>query len=130
LFSAIVTAFIIESYKLMQPDFTELTYYALAHSTSNASSLETFVVPSDARLVNCLWLASLISSLLTSLIGILAKQWLVAYTSDLPLKETAREWACTRQFRYDALRTWRVPELIAWLPVLLHVAFLLFLAGL
>ncbi|KZW00797.1 hypothetical protein EXIGLDRAFT_603829, partial [Exidia glandulosa HHB12029] len=80
LFSAVLTAFLVESYKLLQPDFAQLTYYALTNSAAPPPyTPETFVASGQARTVNCLWVSSLIASLFTALITILAKQWLKAY---------------------------------------------------
>ncbi|KZV87623.1 hypothetical protein EXIGLDRAFT_620449, partial [Exidia glandulosa HHB12029] len=81
LFSAVSTAFIIESYKTMQPDFAELTFQAInalaSGNKSNTSSV--FVVSNTARAVNCLWISSLLVSLFSALVGILAKQWLASW---------------------------------------------------
>ncbi|KZV89150.1 hypothetical protein EXIGLDRAFT_678211, partial [Exidia glandulosa HHB12029] len=127
LFSAVSTAFIIESYKLMQPDFAQLTFLAMV-GKADISDLEDFEVLMTARAVNCLWISSLIASLTAALISILAKQWLTSY----PVNDddTPRGWAQMRQFRYDSLQAWHVPQIIASLPVFLHVSLLLFLAGL
>lgn len=85
-------------------------------------------VDESARAINCLWISSLIASLSTALIAILAKQWLAFYpVSD---RENLREWAQLRQYRFDALQRWHVPVLIAVVPVLLHLSLMLFLAGL
>ncbi|KZW01899.1 hypothetical protein EXIGLDRAFT_598377, partial [Exidia glandulosa HHB12029] len=81
LFSAVVTAFLIESYRFMQPDYTELTYRAL---TGTLSPKQGATASSSVRAVNCIWVVSLVTSLFTSLVAILAKQWLVAY--DLPAR--------------------------------------------
>lgn len=130
LFSAVSTAFIIESYKTMQPDFTELTFLAiraLANGTQTPA-LPPFVVSITARAVNCLWISSLLTSLLAALVGILAKQWLASWT--VSGGDDLREWSKQRQYRYDALHKWQVPEIIAFLPALLHASLLLFCAGL
>ncbi|KAH7064215.1 hypothetical protein BKA62DRAFT_589762, partial [Auriculariales sp. MPI-PUGE-AT-0066] len=76
LFSAVLTAFLLESYKDLKPDFTELMFRRLLD--------ESFVEPDfrpslTAQVVNCLWIGALICSLATSLFGIVAKQWLAAY---------------------------------------------------
>lgn len=129
LFSAVSSAFIVESYKQMLPDFTELTYRALAANISGKPFVdEPFVVDETSRTVNCLWIASLVTSLSTALIAILAKQWLASYP--VHARDNLREWAQLRQFRFDGLKLWRLPELIALIPVLLHVSLMLFLAGL
>lgn len=132
LFSAVSTAFIVESLKLMQPDFTELTFQTLsalvAANLSQPLDQSSFQVKATSRAVNCLWITSLILSLTTALIGILAKQWLSAYPAYQDT--TIRDWVKIRQYRYDALHSWRVPEIIASLPAFLHASLLLFLAGL
>ncbi|EJD47801.1 hypothetical protein AURDEDRAFT_62010, partial [Auricularia subglabra TFB-10046 SS5] len=95
LFSAVSTAFIVEAYKLMQPDYTELTFQALLANSSHPFVPAPFEVSGAARIVNCLWIASLIASLFTALVGILAKQWLSAYTSDR-MGGSLRQWAQLR----------------------------------
>ena len=78
--------------------------------------------------MNCLWTAALIFSLFTSLFCILAKQWLLSYRTGN--RDNLREWSLIRQYRYNGVSAWNVPDLIAWLPVLLHASLLMFLAGL
>ncbi|KZW01770.1 hypothetical protein EXIGLDRAFT_602548, partial [Exidia glandulosa HHB12029] len=129
LFSAVSTTFIIDSYKQMQIDYAKEAFLLQFATTSGTP----YVAPSDridesARAINCLWISSLIASLSTALIAILAKQWLAFYpVSD---RENLREWAQLRQYRFDALERWHVPVLIAVVPVLLHLSLMLFLAGL
>ncbi|KZW01860.1 hypothetical protein EXIGLDRAFT_638055, partial [Exidia glandulosa HHB12029] len=128
LFSAVVTAFIIESYKLMQPDYAELTFKLLASNTEHHVAGAPFRVSASARSVNCLWITSLVFSLSTSLLGILVKQWLADY--DTMVQEESMLSCAMRQNRYDSLVRWRLPEIVSWLPVLLHASLFLFLAGL
>ncbi|KZV94616.1 hypothetical protein EXIGLDRAFT_611447, partial [Exidia glandulosa HHB12029] len=129
LFSAVSTTFILDSYKQMQIDYSKETFLLQLANMSGTP----YVPPSDrveesARAINCLWISSLIASLSTALIAILAKQWLAFYpVSD---RENLREWAQLRQYRFDALKQWHVPVLIAVVPVLLHLSLMLFLAGL
>ncbi|KZW01777.1 hypothetical protein EXIGLDRAFT_744877 [Exidia glandulosa HHB12029] len=102
LFSAVSTTFIIESYKQMQPDYTELMFRALVANTSGKEFVQQpFHVTESSRAVNCLWISSLIISLSTALIAILAKQWIAAYP--VPIRDNLREWAQLRQFRMDII---------------------------
>lgn len=78
--------------------------------------------------VNGLWFAALSCSLSTALISMLAKQWLQAYLPNI--SGTARHRARQRQSKYMHLEAWHVPAVIDALPFLLHVALLLFFAGL
>ncbi len=66
-----------------------------------------------------------------------AKQWLSEYMANLTFEswhETSREifqWeARLREFRYNGMMRWHVPEVIGFLPIVLHIALLLFGAGL
>ncbi|KZW01766.1 hypothetical protein EXIGLDRAFT_602572, partial [Exidia glandulosa HHB12029] len=129
LFSAISATFIIDSYKQMQPDYAKETFQILLANVSGTHYLQpSDKVGASARAVNCLWLASLIASLSTGLFALLAKQWIASYS--VPGRENLREWAQLRQYRLDAFRRWGVPALIGLVPFLLHLSFMLFLAGL
>ncbi|KZV98631.1 hypothetical protein EXIGLDRAFT_606763, partial [Exidia glandulosa HHB12029] len=86
LFSAVATAFVIESYKLLQPDNEEYiaaALYALLAATNNDTALRMVSAPSspnttpsrESRWVNGLWFTSLFLSLAVALLCILVKQW-------------------------------------------------------
>ncbi|KAF7321791.1 hypothetical protein MKEN_00700900 [Mycena kentingensis (nom. inval.)] len=134
LFSAVLTTFIIQSYSTMVPDATEQTNVLLLQLIALQSNTSVTPTPapqqhnSQMHVVNGLWLAALACSLSTALISMLAKQWLQAYvpTSSGSPRHRARQ----RQERYLHFRAWHVPEIINALPILLHVALLLFFAGL
>ncbi|KAH7087936.1 hypothetical protein BKA62DRAFT_598197, partial [Auriculariales sp. MPI-PUGE-AT-0066] len=90
LFSAVATAFIIESSKRLQPDFSEITAKGVIALLSQANpSIITPVIPSldsveltaRAMWINGLWFASLTLALVDALLAILGKQWLVEYAS-------------------------------------------------
>lgn len=83
---------------------------------------------SQAHWVNGLWFAALVCSLSSALISMLAKQWLIAYTPSV--SGTLRSRARMRQSRFMHLEAWHVPTIVNALPLLLHVALLLFFAGL
>ncbi|EJD44505.1 hypothetical protein AURDEDRAFT_22589, partial [Auricularia subglabra TFB-10046 SS5] len=81
MFSATTTAFIVEAYKQMVPDYTQLLFLALTTERNSSTHLAPppFIVPASAHIVNRLWIGSLIVSLFAALIAILAKQWLSSY---------------------------------------------------
>ena len=70
---------------------------------------------------------SLVFSLASASVGILAKQWLREYVSRT--SSSPREAARIRQFRYSGLIRWHVPEIIAFLPVLLQLSLAFFFVG-
>ncbi|KAF8988906.1 hypothetical protein BDZ89DRAFT_882817, partial [Hymenopellis radicata] len=79
--------------------------------------------------VNGLWFTSLTLSLTTALIAVLTKQWIHQYMS---FSQTGgpRERTQLRQSRADNFEAWNVPVIIGLLPVMMHVALGVFLAGL
>ncbi|KAI0642309.1 hypothetical protein C8Q79DRAFT_929292 [Trametes meyenii] len=140
LFSAAVTAFNVEAYKLLQEDPEEKTAALLdqiyTHLTSNNSGsvdrVPTLDHPfhPDARAVriNTLWFSSLVVSLVSASIGILTKQWLREYAAGAA--SSPRENARIRQLRHDDFIAWKIPLTIALLPIFLQIALALFFAGL
>ncbi|KAJ3556802.1 hypothetical protein NM688_g1818 [Phlebia brevispora] len=149
LFSAVMTAFIIEVYKNLLPDPTTAVTSALATISSQMSSFivtgrfanSTFTAISDTSTasntrnpsptmirINSLWFASLICSLVAASLGMLVKQWLREYLDGQQISPQAR--ARIRHFRYEGLTRWRVFEIAAILPLLLQIALGLFFLGL
>ena len=147
LFSAVLTAFNVQSYQLLTPPpTTDPVIIALERISAQLSSFSVnppsinsthpaFVydptplpAPPYAVWLNALWFASLICSLSAAFIGIIVKQWLNEYSSGLSGK--SRQITRLRQLRLNGLRRWRVKEIVAVLPVLLQVASALLFAGL
>ncbi|KAI0328800.1 hypothetical protein GY45DRAFT_1254186, partial [Cubamyces sp. BRFM 1775] len=153
LFSAILTAFNVQSYPLLQPPPPpDPTFAALAQISAQLTSFSinlpfvnstapAFPQPQNladprsalspppwAVWLNVFWFSSLICSLAAASVGITVKQWLNHYV--LGLSGASRDVARLRQFRLNGLRRWRVEGIVAVLPVLLQVALGLFSAGL
>ncbi|EJD36750.1 hypothetical protein AURDEDRAFT_188283 [Auricularia subglabra TFB-10046 SS5] len=77
LFSAVTTAFIIESQHDTQPDWSRLTFLVLnATAASQPFVQEPFVIDGMVRTINCLWISSLLLSLTAALIAIMGKDWI------------------------------------------------------
>ncbi|KAI0339617.1 hypothetical protein BDW22DRAFT_1431516 [Trametopsis cervina] len=138
LFSAVLTAFIIDSYKLLQQDSAQASASLLQiianhllgdiESTITSTSRAASEPSSFAVRINILWFTSLVFSLSSASVGILAKQWLREYT--IVVATSPRQAARIRQFRYTGLIRWHIPEIIAFLPVMVQIALSLFFAGL
>jgi hypothetical protein len=141
LFSAVVTAFVIESYKFLQPSPNDAVVgllFQIANSLKNTSSLPPSVDPasittpfsptSSAIRLNVFFFLSLILSLTTVLIGTISLQWLREHQSYPNL--SPKEKAAILHMRSEALETWYVPVIFSALPLLLQGALVLFLAGL
>ncbi|EIW53851.1 uncharacterized protein TRAVEDRAFT_132870, partial [Trametes versicolor FP-101664 SS1] len=151
LFSAILTAFNVQSYLLLQPAAPDPSFVVLQQISAQLGSFSVsphFVnstqppstspsdvdartpprVPRWAVWLNSLWFSGLILSLASAAIGIMAKQWLNEYTSGL--SGTSRTTARIRQHRLNNLMKWHVDDIVGTIPVLLQLALLCFLAGL
>ncbi|KAI0790190.1 hypothetical protein BC629DRAFT_1287825, partial [Irpex lacteus] len=148
LFSAVLTAFLIESYKNLLDDPTTQILYVLRQLASQTSSYqlengqliqglisngpEFSVTPFEATTVdirvNVLWFASLLFSLITASFGILVKQWLREFLAAENPSPQAR--LRLRHVRYPQLAQWGVLEIAAVLPLLLQLSLALFFVGL
>ncbi|KAH9846490.1 hypothetical protein C2E23DRAFT_575602 [Lenzites betulinus] len=153
LFSAILTAFNVQSYLLLQPappDPTMLVLQQISlqlasfsvsphflNSTESPFSASTPVdvdpdstpqVPRWAICLNGLWFSGLILSLSSASLGIMVKQWLNEYSSGVT--GSSRYVARLRQYRLNNLQRWRIEDVVVLIPVLLQLALACFLAGL
>ncbi|QRW26538.1 hypothetical protein RhiXN_12199 [Rhizoctonia solani] len=141
LFSAISTAFILESTQDLKPDFAEVSAHTLAAilaavssgSTANSSDIPTMdqseFSPSAAAIqVNILWFTSLSLSVAVALIAIVAKDWCYQFmaTRTGPALVQGRR----RQLRWEGIEQWRMREILNVLPLMMHAALLLFAIGL
>ncbi|KAH8093226.1 hypothetical protein BXZ70DRAFT_909208 [Cristinia sonorae] len=115
LFSAVLTAFNVEAYRLLRPDpedamvmLLQLILTRLGDTTIVQTSSSTFLSMTFAIRLNTLWFTSLVFSLSAASMGILVKQWLQNYLSSTA--SSPRENARIRQFRHQGLMRWRVPE--------------------
>ncbi|KAG8741084.1 hypothetical protein FRC10_003324 [Ceratobasidium sp. 414] len=142
LFSAILTAFLVEAKKMLEEDPAAksaalLLLVAQSQQRLEIGSPETslkvvenvpFVPTTVARYVNGLWFTALALSLAAALVAMLAKEWLAGFASS-----TVRppyDHALQRQAKYNGLVSWRALYIIALLPSLLHLSLLLFALGL
>ena len=90
--------------------------------------MPTFMpTPSDVR-INILWFLSLMFSLVTVLIGIVALQWLREHLH----RHTDLEPQIALSLHHlnvESLDRWYLPQIFTALPLLLQFALILFLAG-
>ncbi|CAE6513941.1 unnamed protein product [Rhizoctonia solani] len=142
LFSAIVTAFIIESTNLLEQDSSDVSAQLLLmlvqsqqrietgspNTTSSPIEMPDFVASPTARVINVLWFASLMISLGAAVVAILAKEWLTAFTTNRT--RDARKYALERQARHAALDAWKMLLVIDLLPTFLNFALFVFGLGL
>ncbi|KAJ8083508.1 hypothetical protein PM082_009382 [Marasmius tenuissimus] len=132
LFSAVVTAFTIESYQWLEEGPEDATVALLRQiSQQMNNTVPTPVVfeasASNVR-INTLWFLSLIIALVDALFGLLCKQWLREHRRPTHTR-TPAEALTLRWLRHESLEKWHVPTILASLPILLEIALFLFLAG-
>ncbi|KAF8334103.1 uncharacterized protein EI90DRAFT_3051023 [Cantharellus anzutake] len=144
LFAGILTAFLIESTKRLEGNYPEEMVVLLRQIAQSLNGTLPAYVPPESRrsastllLINRLWFSSLSLTLGSAIGGMVAKQWLSEYMTDLTFEsrnhysqERYQREARLREFRYNGLTKWYVPEIIGFLPIALHVALLLFWVGL
>ncbi|KEP47324.1 putative transmembrane protein [Rhizoctonia solani 123E] len=144
LFSAILTAFLIESKNLLQQDPADASAALLLIIAQSQQRMElgiptpvgsttditlpNFSPSLSARWINGIWFMSLGLSLSAALIAMLGKEWLITFQSSRP--RSTRRLAFIRQSRLTGLEDWGALHIIALLPTLLHVSLLLFSIGL
>ena len=142
LFSAVLTAFLVETYPMLQPDNAQISNQLLegiymhisASSTDSGqhtppSANPSFTPSSAARWVNILFFLSLVFSLSAATFGILVKQWLREYMKWNSTLGSPRENVLIRQIRFEAWEAWNIAATISSIPALLELAMILFLAG-
>ncbi|GJE97493.1 hypothetical protein PsYK624_137140 [Phanerochaete sordida] len=148
LFSAFLTAFVVQTYPMLADDDSSTTNQLLALSVAMQIRATGTIIPTtvnstltslidtqpfspgaSARAINILFFLSLVLSLSAALFGILAKQWLREYLRWNSPLALPRENVLVRQDRIEAWEAWNVAAMISSIPALLEIAMILFLCG-
>ena len=108
--------------------FTVNQNFVNATNPAHVTDLPPFRPTAFAVRLNTMWFSSLVCSLLSASLGLLVKQWLREYLAGS--SNISRESIRIRQYRYEGLRKWHVPEVIMCLPILLQASLVLFFIGL
>ncbi|KAI0081621.1 hypothetical protein K474DRAFT_1703787 [Panus rudis PR-1116 ss-1] len=146
LFSAVLTTFLVDSYRQLRPDPGDTTNLLLLQISAQLNGLSQNGTPVSSTIpaatadlvapavegvyihVNTLWFASLVFSLSAAAIALVVRQWLREY---LRYHESdPHDIALTRHHRFQALHRWGVPSIITMLPVILQTSLALFVVGL
>ncbi|KAL0578067.1 hypothetical protein V5O48_003929 [Marasmius crinis-equi] len=137
LFSAVVSTFVVETYKNLSVDpqdqivvLLEKIVAANTQSSPPTPDSAPFEPEGSTIRINIFFFVSLIASLSAALLAILCKQWLREYQRDYPPYLSPKRRLAARQSRYEGLVRWRVPGLVTVVPFLLQVATALFFVGL
>jgi Family of unknown function (DUF6535) len=139
LFSAVVSAFIIETYKTLLPDNSGATVALLtqlvAQSQSNVPSTSSSAVlpaqgsfkPSEMSIrINILMFLSLFLSLTCALMSTLIQQWAREYLQYSQLSAPPQKRARVRAYLFQGLTKFQMRRMVESIPVFLHISVFLF----
>ncbi|KAJ6528511.1 hypothetical protein B0H19DRAFT_536084 [Mycena capillaripes] len=141
LFSASLTAFIIESYKTLIPDSGNSTVQLLAQisqqlsAAANGSHFQIpeptlFTPPTSSLVCNALWFISLGLSLTCALIATLLEQWARDFLHRVDMRSAPVIRARIFSYLYYGLKRFGMHAVVDIIPLLLHASLFLFFAGL
>lgn len=141
LFSAVVSAFLVDSYKALQPDASTATANIiaqvatlLANSTNQPlPSLPPIPSPNSHTaflIINALWFLSLVFSLACALSATLIQQWSRVYLQGTEERFIPHERARMRTYLHKGVQKFYLANIVDAIPMLLHISLFLFFGGL
>ncbi|KAJ6480507.1 hypothetical protein C8R47DRAFT_599788 [Mycena vitilis] len=141
LFSASLTAFLIESYKTLNPDSGDTTALLLAQisqqlaASANGTPFQIpptapFRPPASSLVCNILWFISLGLSLTCALIATLLEQWARDFLHRADMRSAPVIRARVFSFLYYGLKRFKMHTVVEIIPLLLHTSLFLFFVGL
>jgi hypothetical protein len=137
LFAAFLSAFLIETLSRLEEDPAETTRDVLIHQTRmmRNTTLGPFepqaFQPSDSVVVvNVLLFASLAIILMAAFMSILVKGWIRELDRGLKSISVMKDRAIVREYRTQGFERYKLPQIIALLPLLIYNSLFLFSCGL
>ena len=132
LFTAIITAFILDAMSDLQEDTsTQLLRILVEQSTiGQAIDIPPSRPPSSIVTVNSLWFLSIMCNLAATAWAVLSLRWCTFLTAHDVRSEDYEETAERKQRNYEAIKRWKMHLIVASIPVFVHISIFLFLAGL
>ncbi|KAJ7070627.1 hypothetical protein C8F01DRAFT_386688 [Mycena amicta] len=148
LFSSSLTTFLIESYRDLTPAnsddpnqalLVQLTQLVLTLSQANATlptplipsnSPPDFRTPTSALICNTLWFLSLAFSLICALSATMVDTWARNYLISIESSSALHKRARISAYLHRGIRVFQMAAVVEFIPTLLHISLLLFLAGL
>ncbi|KAJ7157709.1 hypothetical protein C8R43DRAFT_405093 [Mycena crocata] len=141
LFSASLTAFLIESYKTLNADSSDATVQLLSQisrqlaASANGSILPVpepsiYTASTSALVCNALWFLSLGLSLTCALVATLLEQWARDFLHRSEIRSALAIRARMFSFLYYGLKHFNMHAVVDIIPLLLHTSLLFFFAGL
>lgn len=141
LYSASLTAFLVESYKTLQPGPGNATIDLLRQISQQLGSMSTgsalvfeppppFQLPAGSLACNVLWFLSLTLALTCSLLATFVQQWARDFLQKADMRPSPVRRARVLSFLYLGLHRFGMHTFVDVIPMLLHVSLFLFFTGL
>jgi len=141
IFSATVSAFIIESYKKLSPDSGDQTVFLLGQISqqlsglANGTTVQPQLYPSSSPstsiiCVNGLWLLSLVLSTTSALFATMTQQWARRYLQLPQIAGVPSKRARVRSYLFLGTLQYAMYRAVETAPTLLHLSVFLFNIGL
>ncbi|KAK7012762.1 hypothetical protein R3P38DRAFT_2722947 [Favolaschia claudopus] len=142
LFSAILSAFLVESYKTLNADPGDATVQLLTQisrqlATSEPANRSVFTPSSTpfsagtpALICNSLWFISLTLSLSCAMLATLVQQWSREFLHRAEMRSAPVVRARIFSYLYYGLKRFRMHTVVELIPLLIHTSLFLFLCGL
>ncbi|KAJ7616391.1 hypothetical protein FB45DRAFT_801230, partial [Roridomyces roridus] len=135
LFSASLTAFLIESYKSLTPDqnialLTKISQQLEGSASQSLNSTLADDVSVAALACNTLWFLSFGLSLCCALVATLVQQWARDFIQRTEMRPSPIIRARIFSYLYFGLQRFGMHTTVEFIPFLLHLSLLLFFAGL
>ncbi|RXW11404.1 hypothetical protein EST38_g14451, partial [Candolleomyces aberdarensis] len=128
LFAGIVSSFVIDARRDLLTNSEQNLLSDIRDTLRGMSVIDLVNIPVSQKWINGLWLMSLLITLFSAIMGVLAKAWLAKF-----VPATTRREATDAFHRYKldkAAELWYLEEIITLVPLLVQIASFLFLGGL
>jgi hypothetical protein len=138
LYSAVLTAFIIESYQKLEENPADVSVDLLrkisgqlaGNSSVVDAAVDQFQAPIPAIICNVFWFLSLTLALACAFLAMFAQQWARHYLFRAKIFRSSRSKARFLQFLYAGRRDFQMGALIDIIPSFLHLSLVSFFLGL
>ncbi|KAJ3538621.1 hypothetical protein NMY22_g5091 [Coprinellus aureogranulatus] len=129
LFAGVVSSFIIDARKDLQPHNEERLLSSIFDwLRSRSVDDKPFDIPRTTTGVSALWMVSLLTTIFSAIMGVLAKAWLAKYVPASTRREARDAY---RRYQLDGqAERWHLKEVLIFVPMLVQGAAILFLIGL
>ncbi|KAG8814653.1 hypothetical protein FRC19_001601, partial [Serendipita sp. 401] len=137
LLAAVVSAFLIETTKLLQEDSNQILKDAVVrlsaqynNSTVGHYEMPPFRAKATDIATNTLLIISLSLNLVAAVVAMLVKQWNREFDRGLRLITDPKDQALRREYRMLGSDSWHLAEIVNFIPVLVLLSVLFFIVGL